>query len=300
LYTLDITLGDVEQPSATSLTIEARRHLLTDVSTLPGRFRSFSATVSVRSPEGQPTGQGGFGTPGLTLTFDGAAPRVAGLRVTTAAAPLRVFLVGDSTVCDQPAAPYTGWGQQLPALVGPGAVIENYADTGESASSFLATEALFPTLRRQIAPNDLVLIQFGHNDKRATAEEYRDDLTTMITQLRARGGVPVLVTPPVQRFFAGATLTPDALHVNGVGVDYPAQMRAVAADQGVPLIDLTAKSRALVESLGPELSKHLYLTQATDGRTDDTHFSTDGADRLAALVVQGVRELNLPLATYLR
>jgi lysophospholipase L1-like esterase len=110
----------------------------------------------------------------------------------------------------------------------------------------------------------------------------------------------VLVTPPVRRQFNGSTLTPTALHVNGVGVDLPAVIRALGKSANVPVIDLTAKSKALVESLGPSESQKLYLTVAADGVKDNTHFSQYGATQMASLVVQGVREQNLSLVGYLR
>src|SRR5262249_36022993 len=107
------------------------------------------------------------------------------------------------------------------------------------------------------------------------------------------------VTPPVRHLFSGNQLTPTALHVNSVGVNLPVEMRGVASSLSVPLIDLTAKSEVLVQSLGPTDSAQLYLRAAVDGVTDNTHFSEYGAGRIADLVVQGVRERNLSLAQYL-
>jgi lysophospholipase L1-like esterase len=299
-YNLTVGLGDTALAGNTTMQVEARRQILTAVATTAGSVKTFTATVNVRQPEGQPTGQGGTGTSGLTVTFGGSAPRLTSLSVVAATAPLVAYLAGDSTVCDQPAAPYTGWGQILPTFVKSGAVVANYGDSGESSGSFLANSALFPTMRPLIKRNDLVFIQFGHNDKTTTAATYRQNLTTMVTQARARGGIPVLVTPPVRRLFSGGSLTPTALHVNGLGVNLPAEMKAVASAQQVPLIDLTAKSKALVESLGSSASSRLYLTAATDGVTDNTHFSSYGATQMAGLVVQGIRELNLSLVGFLR
>jgi lysophospholipase L1-like esterase len=112
--------------------------------------------------------------------------------------------------------------------------------------------------------------------------------------------MPVLVTPPVRRLFDGTQLNATALHVNSLGVNLPAEMTAVGAAQNVPVIDLTAKSEALVESLGPTDSAQLYLRASVDGVTDNTHFSAYGAERMADLVLQGIRERNLPLVPYLR
>ncbi|MEU4237553.1 rhamnogalacturonan acetylesterase [Actinoplanes sp. NPDC026619] len=285
-YDLSASVG-----AGTGLEVEARRRIFT-----AGEAGTRTATVNVREPEGQPTGQGGTGTPGLTLTFDGAAPSVGRVTITRAWRPLVIYLAGDSTVCDQPVTPYTGWGQIFTTSVRRGAVVANYADSGESSGSFLATAALFPTMQPLIRPGDPVLIQFGHNDKTTTAEDYRANLTALVNGVRAKGGLPILVTPTVRRLFDGAALNATALHINSLGVDLPAEMRAVAATEAVPLIDLTARSEALVEGLGPAGSAPLFLTELND----NTHFSEYGATAMAGLVIDGIRELHLPLVTFLR
>ncbi|MDI1460843.1 GDSL-type esterase/lipase family protein [Catellatospora sp. KI3] len=299
-YTVTAWIGDNTTAGNTSMSVESRRRILPAASTPAGTIIRHVLTVNVRQPEGQPTGQGGTGTPGLDITFAGSAPKLSGLTVQPATSPLAVYLAGDSTVCDQPTAPYTGWGQLLPTHVTGGAVVANYGDSGESSASFLSNSALFPTMRPLVQSGDLVLIQFGHNDKSTSAASFRSNLTTMITQVRGRGGIPVLVTPPVRRLFDGSQLTATALHVNGVGVNLPAEMRSLGSSLNVPVIDLTAKSEALVESLGPADSAQLFLRDAVDGVTDNTHFSEYGAGRMAELVVQGIRERNLPVVTYLR
>ncbi|MGI5186901.1 GDSL-type esterase/lipase family protein [Promicromonospora sp. CA-289599] len=299
-YTVTAWIGDRDTAGNTSMSVEARRRVLPAVSTAAGTITQHTYTINVRNPEGQPTGQGGTGNPGLNITFAGSAPKLSGLTVQAATNPLVVYLAGDSTTCDQPVAPWTGWGQLLTTRVSAGAVVANYGDSGESSGSFLRNSALFPTMKPLIKRNDLVLIQFGHNDKTTSAADFRGNLTSMINQVRERGGEPVLVTPPVRRQFNGTRLTPTALHINGVGVDLPAEMRRLGSTLNVPVIDLTAKSKALVESMGPNESARLFLRQAEDGHRDDTHFSEYGAGRMADLVVEGVRERNLSLVSYLR
>ena len=299
-YEVTVSVGSAAAAGSTAMWVEARRLMLPTTSTAAGTVRQYSFTVNVRQPEGEPTGEGGTGTPGLDMQFTGSAPQVSAITVKAASNPLVAYLAGDSTVCDQPTAPYTGWGQILPASFGPGAVIANYADSGESSGSFLANSLLYPAIVAKLKPNDLVFIQFGHNDKTTTAADYRSHLTTMVNEARAKGGVPVLVTPPVRHLFSGSQLTSTALHVNSVGVNLPAEMRAVASSLSVPLIDLTAKSAALVTSLGPTASAALYLQASVDGVSDNTHFSQYGATTMAGLVVQGIQERNLALVPYLR
>lgn len=149
---------------------------------------------------------------------------------------------------------------------------------------------MWAAMQPQLRPGDVALVQFGHNDKQTTAEQFRANLTEIVRGIRATGARPVLVTPIVRRWFTGSTLNSTGLIVNGLGVDLPAEMRSVAATEAVPLIDLTARSRAVVEGLGPEQAKALYLTRE---KRDDTHTSEYGATVYADLVAAGLRELDL-------
>ncbi|MFI7293878.1 rhamnogalacturonan acetylesterase [Streptomyces sp. NPDC050121] len=279
-YDVKVVLGG-DTDSSTAITGETRRALLPETAAPAGERVSRSFTVDVRTPEGEPTGADG--TPGLDLTLGGSAPVLADIRVTPSRHARQIFLIGDSTVCDQSAAPYTGWGQQLPQYLRKGVSVANYADSGESTVTYLGNPQLWATVRPLIRPGDLVLVQLAHNDKTTDEATYRANLETLVAGVREKGGRPVLVTPIVRRWFnADGTLNNGtALLVNGLGVDHPAVIRSVAAAQDVPLIDLTAKTKALVESLGVEGSKALYLYNE---KRDNTHTSVHGATVYAGLV----------------
>jgi lysophospholipase L1-like esterase len=289
-YDVSVILGGPEAGS-TAVRAEARRMMLAETVTEAGRSTRRGFRADVREPEGEPTLEA-LGTPGLTLTFTGTAPRVR--RVTVRPAPRRaprLFLTGDSTVCDQGTAPYTGWGQTIPQHLRPGITVANYADSGESTASFLADARLWGAMLQRVGRGDVVLLQFGHNDKATTAGDYRANLTRMVTGLRALRAEPVLVSPPVRRLFdATGRLTAVARHVNGLGVDLPAETAAVATGLDVPYVDLTADSAALVEGLGAEASKPIYLY---DEKRDNTHFSEYGADRIGRLVLARLKELRV-------
>ncbi|MEW2403913.1 rhamnogalacturonan acetylesterase [Streptomyces sp. NPDC046862] len=279
-YDVTVLLGG-DSAASTSVGGETRRSLLPETATAAGERVARGFTVNVRTPEGEPTGA--EGTPGLDLVLGGSAPALADIRVTPARHTRQIFLVGDSTVCDQPGDPYSGWGQQLPQYLREGVSVANYADSGESTVSYLASPQLWGTVQPLIRRGDLVLIQLAHNDKQTDEATYRANLETLVAGVREKGGKPVLVTPIVRRWFnADGTLNNNtALLVNGLGVDHPAVTRSVAADKGVPLIDLTAKTKALVESLGVEASKSVYLYNE---KRDNTHTSVHGATVYAGLV----------------
>ena len=280
-YDVRVLLGG-DAGSSTAISGETRRSLLPETSVAAGERVARSFTVDVRTPEGEPTGPDG--TPGLDLAIGGSAPALADIRVTPAARHTRrILLIGDSTVCDQPADPYSGWGQQLPQFLRKGVSVANYADSGESTVTYLGNPRLWGTVQPLIRPGDLVLIQLAHNDKTTDEATYSANLETLVTGVRDKGGRPVLVTPIVRRWFnADGTLNNNtALLVNGLGVDHPAVIRSVAAAEHVPLIDLTAKTKALVESLGVEGSKAIYLYNE---KKDNTHTSVHGATVYAGLV----------------
>ncbi|MGK3941084.1 rhamnogalacturonan acetylesterase [Streptomyces caeruleatus] len=279
-YDVKVLLGG-ETASSTAISGETRRSLLPETAAPAGERVSRSFTVNVRTPEGEPTGPDG--TPGLDLVLGGSAPALADIRVTPARHTRQILLVGDSTVCDQPGDPYSGWGQQLPQYLRKGVSVANYADSGESTVTYLSEPRLWATVQPLIRPGDLVLVQLAHNDKTTDEATYRANLETLVAGVREKGGNPVLVTPIVRRWFNsdGTLNNGTALLVNGLGVDHPAVIRSVAAAEDVPLIDLTAKTKSLVESLGVEGSKAIYLYNE---KRDNTHTSVHGATVYAGLV----------------
>ena len=279
-YDVTVRLGG-ESAGSTAVSGETRRSLLPETVTAAGQTVTRSFTVDVRTPEGEPTGPDG--TPGLDLALGGSAPALAGIRVTPAHHARQIILIGDSTVCDQPGDPYSGWGQQLPQFLRKGVSVANYADSGESTVTYLANPLLWGTVQPLINPGDLVLVQLAHNDKTTDEATYRANLETLVAGIREMGGRPVLVTPIVRRWFnADGTLNNGtALLVNGLGVDLPGVIRSVAAAEGVTLIDLTAQTKALVESLGVDGSKAIYLYNE---KKDNTHTSVHGATVYAGLV----------------
>ncbi|KDN19155.1 GDSL-type esterase/lipase family protein [Amycolatopsis rifamycinica] len=299
-YEIDVVLGGPGAGS-TGLDVEARRIALAPVATEAGQYVRRSVTVEVRTPEGMPSGQDGPGTPGLQVHLTGPAPRPVRITVTPRPKAPRIFVISDSTAGDWANLPKNGWAQALPAFFRAGPSVRNYAQSGASTVSYLDDPRYFARVRPMIRPGDTVLIQLAHNDKQTTEDVYRANLATLVAGVRAQGGAPVMVTPPVRhRFGADGRLTPLGLVVNNLGVDLPAVLRDVARRQRLPLLDLTAHSQALLEGLGEAASWPLYLTLAHDGVDDATHLSRYGAEQFAALVAQAATQARLPIARFLR
>ncbi|MFE5308080.1 GDSL-type esterase/lipase family protein [Isoptericola sp. NPDC056605] len=296
-YDVTVMLGDRHGPAGTEVQAEARRLMVPAVDTADGELARRTFTVNVRDPESQQNQPAGEGTPGLTLTFTGDAPHVAGIGIRPADVRTpRLALLGDSTVTDQGGAPYTGWGQRLPAHLRLGVSVVNHSGSGESTVSVLAKPEMFDALVPQLRPGDVALVQLAHNDKTTTAEQYRANLTEIVTRVRATGATPVLVTPIVRLRFDGDQLDSAGLIETAAG-SLPQHVRDVAADLDVDLVDLTALSEELVEGLGPVDAQPIYLVRENGDRT---HTSWYGAGVYADLVAGELRRLGLVPERYWR
>jgi lysophospholipase L1-like esterase len=162
----------------------------------------------------------------------------------------RIILVGDSTM-----APSSGWGSAFCAEhVKSSVACLNLGRGGRSTRSYRqegSWDLVLSELRVKGYRSTYVLIQFGHNDQSSIAERWTDlttefpaNLRTFISEVRAAGGIPVLVTPLSRRAFRDGKLD-NSLE------PWAEATRRVAREMKVPLADLNADSAALVEKLGP-------------------------------------------------
>ncbi len=203
-----------------------------------------------------------------------------------ATAPLVIYLAGDSTVCDQSDPEYAGWGQMFPRYFDYPVSVANYADSGESSGSFAGSGSLFGAINSRLKAGDWTFIQFGHNDKDVTATAFHDNITRMVTGVKAKGAFPVLLTPEARATFSGATLS--AQHINNTGANLPEIIKQVGVEQNVPVLDLTARSTAWLNQLGRNGWQPYHALG-----TDATHTNAAGAAAVADLVRDLIREANL-------
>jgi DNA sulfur modification protein DndE len=221
----------------------------------------------------------------------------------------RVFLAGDSTMADKPPdLPERGWGMVLPRYFKDPAVVRNHAVNGRSTKSFI-DEGRWQAVVDELRDGDVVIIQFGHNDekiedpKRYTDPKttFRENVRRFVHDVRVKKASPILATPVARRKFDTAgTLTP----THG---EYPAAVRAVAAEAGVPLLDMEKVTSAWLQDVGDQPSKRFFMwiepgkyLGLPEGRQDDTHFVEAGAMHVAELAIAELRALKLPLVEWLK
>lgn len=194
--------------------------------------------------------------------------------------------------------PDTGWGEPFAAMLCEGIRIINHAKNGRSTKSFLS-EGLWKKLLAQIQSGDTVMIQFGHNDQKSAEptlyaspwQDYKDNLQRFVSDVRARGAEPVLLTPIVRRQFNSQGQLERSLG------EYPAVTRFVADRMSVISIDLNTATHEAIQAMGPIQSKSLYVHLAPNshqnypaGKQDDTHLSSQGAFEVAAMAAGELAE----------
>lgn len=221
-----------------------------------------------------------------------------------------IFLVGDSTMANQPTDdnPQRGWGQLFPNYFTNEVEIQNHAVNGRSTKSFI-NEHRWDTVMSRLKAGDFVLIQFGHNDQKEEDTNrytpahglYKDNLTRFVNDVRSKGAIPILVTSVMRRKFGA-----DRKFIDQLG-DYPVVVKEVGVMLKVPVIDLHQSSEALIIKEGVEGSRRFFMNIPPDhfknykGKEEDnTHFTEYGAASMASLVCQAINEQNLTIAKYLK
>ena len=76
-------------------------------------------------------------------------------------------------------------------------------------------------------------------------------------------------------------------------------MKRVAEEKQVPLVDLHARSRELVEKLGPTGLAEMEPEGKTPGSHDGTHLTERGGEMIAPLVAGELRKVAPELAAHL-
>jgi lysophospholipase L1-like esterase len=218
-----------------------------------------------------------------------------------AEAPIRVILVGDSTMATK-----SGYGDALCARFTANVTCVNLARGGRSTSSFRA-EGRWDEVQRMLKDGasfkaTYVLVQFGHNDQpgkpgRSTdlVTEFPANMARYARETRDLGGVPVLVTPLARRTFKGAYLANDL-------APWAEATRRAAAQEHAVLLDLNKDSVAAVQAMGQDEADTLAVVPRPPGyglpvdpnkvepagaaktAFDRTHLGTKGAAFFARMV----------------
>ena len=236
-----------------------------------------------------------------------------------------VFITGDSTVKnkDQDDDGMWGWGSQAGLIFDPAKItFENVAMAGRSTRSYLR-EGRWEKVYNALRPGDFVLLQFGHNDicpitdKKArgvipgtadTCHVYKMDddgsyqvvysfgwyLRKFIDDVREKGATPILLSLTPRNEWPGG-------RIERRNDTYGKWYREVVEQTGVEFVDVHNISADFLDK--KFASRDEAKSKAKASRYfnhDHTHTSKLGAQMNARSVAQGLRQINSPLAKYLK
>jgi lysophospholipase L1-like esterase len=225
--------------------------------------------------------------------------------------PLTLYLAGDSIVQTYPDtasdSDQAGWGQMLGAFFDAEVTVNNRAIGGRTARRFI-DEGRLDAIVAELEPGDYLLVQFGTNDGNRTATytidgvvipyflepttDFRAYLQRYIDAARSRSANPVFVTPTPRNsaYCTGG---------NGTGA-HAAAMNALGQEQGVPVVDLNARTVSYLREICPAPTPEDFFLLRGDGSVDGTHFQENGARLLASFVADALRDLGTPFAAHRR
>lgn len=235
-----------------------------------------------------------------------------------------IYLIGDSTMADysnnydegkdyfKTRYPLTGWGQVFQDVLDnkgiseisnliktDSVVVDDRARGGRSTRTFFQ-EGRWRNVYDGLKKNDLVIMQFGHNDaaeskplRYVDIEGYKEFLRLYVNQSREKGAIPIILTPVCRNYpWENGQLK----NVHG---DYPNAALEIAEEMNVHFLDLNIMSMQAFSEKGVDYVTDNYFMNLPagiynaypDGETDNTHFQTEGAQVIAELIYEGLKNL---------
>jgi len=203
----------------------------------------------------------------------------------------KLYVLGDSLVAEYygsfadpdndgvpaPGDAQTGWGQVLQNFVTDDIEVVNLAESGNYA------EGLYNSPFKGVIANgqagDYLLLECGYNDKNySTQAKMTTAVQNMIDECRAKGIIPILVTPNA------------SAHDFNNSVVWSSVLVSIAKEKGTFLVDLSKLSYEYLKNKGVDWAKmntNIYY----DGASQDTlHASYLGAYIWAETVMQNIAD----------
>jgi len=226
---------------------------------------------------------------------------------------MTIHVIGDSTAASKldSKRPEAGWAEYLYKYLNPDQDIKinNQAINGRSSRSY-KEEGHFDKILPDIKAGDYVFMQFGHNDSKTDngGFRYTDPFTTYQAHLKyyceeviKKGAIPVILSSIPRRRFIGH----HRLH-RFATQQYPFSAKCFAKRENILFIDAYKHVKTLLEYLGKEDSKYLFLHLAPNvepnypqGVIDDTHLNTFGARMIAGVIAKQILQQPTPLADFI-
>ncbi|WP_035916869.1 rhamnogalacturonan acetylesterase [Flavimarina sp. Hel_I_48] len=237
-----------------------------------------------------------------------------------------IFLIGDSTMANyaddyEPGKDYmatrypvTGWGQvfqqffvedslaEVKKIIQTDSIIvDDRARGGRSTRTFFQ-EGRWRGVFEDLKENDIVIMQFGHNDaakdkteRYVDIEGYKEFLRLFVNQSREKGAMPIILTPVARNY------PWEDGHLQNVHGEYDQAPKDIAEEMKVELIDLNQLSMDYFSKKGKDfITKNYFMNLPAgkyeaypDGQDDNTHFQPEGAEAVAQLVFNELKKIRV-------
>ena len=203
-----------------------------------------------------------------------------------------VYIVSDAFGEDVPCSqfPRAGWGMEIDRYFSSDVSFVNMSARGMSTQSFL-DGAYRDNISKEAKQGDYLFLQLG-SDEESTAV-YANNLKAVADYAGEQGLNLVFLTPAHERVFS-----PDGTVADDGGDAYRSAMISAAAAIGVPVLDVGRAHGELIEKLGTEGSKQIFMYTDSasypdctyENTVDDTVINQQGAIELSKLIAGMIKE----------
>ncbi len=213
----------------------------------------------------------------------------------------RIFVAGDSTVCNYyplertgeeiDGTVMTGWAMLLDRYVD--AEVINFAVSGDWAKKWM--DYAFSVIEKEGEKGDIFIIQFGINDRgHSTLEEMTSALTHMVDTAAGKGMIPILVSPQISAGYGWGDESDIGKSDGGRYQQFFDAVRELSKEKGCFYVDLTDLSSGWFSEIGREnVYKKYHLWNYEKNEPGDMmHLSYKGADAMCRFFVLGLEKIS--------
>lgn len=310
--------ADVTKEANVSLFTEKRhQHLVNEP--IPETGLEYEASVYVHNNWSKSTYE--YVDTMLNISAIGENAAISSVEVNKLASPGKtLWILGDSTVCEQTAAiPYfpldhcQGVGSAMAKYLGKDWALVNEAESGLSAS---ASKNHFNNMVNDIKPGDVVWFEFGHNDDKVTNDPstngYLTTLESYYNQVTEKGASFIAVAP-IDRDTSGQynaetnTWSSTLSHYASAAKNF-VDTKISEGAENIAFIDLNAPTINFLDEISKEITDagysyganatrfYYYVSKDPNYKSDYTHPNDYGADNFAHMFVEEGNKLILNAA----
>ncbi len=116
---------------------------------------------------------------------------------------------------------------------------------------------------------------------------------------KAKGGIPVLVTPVSRMYFDGAVIREHHDDNTSHGNAYVTAVKQLAAEEKVLCIDMFSITKAMYERMGIDEATKMQFVKK-DGSIDKTHYNKYGGFYVGGLMAEEIKKANISISPFVQ